>query len=176
MLHGDVRMIVRDAQIVDLHDVLVFQAGDDLIFLQESIEADEALGDIRHLAEHLEDHESPRPLALGKIDLAHAAAADLTNAAVAPDDHRTESIAAPKIGIGAQQGEGLAMLARGDRDQFDEPISVASCGRTPGVCPARRRLRQRRIFEQHQNDRREFGLRRLAIANFTAAALGGTPR
>ena len=88
VLHRDVGMIVRDTQIVDAHDVLVLQAGDDFVFLQESIEADEALGHVRHLAEDLEHHESPGAFALGKIDLAHAAAADLANAAMAADDHR----------------------------------------------------------------------------------------
>src|SRR5271170_2514247 len=93
VLHGDVGVIVSDAQIVDLHDVFMLQARDDFVFLQESIEADEALGNVRHLTEDLEHHQSPGAFALGQIDLAHAAAADLPNAPVPADHHRTEAIA-----------------------------------------------------------------------------------
>src|ERR1700721_874880 len=43
MLHGDISMIVGNAKIIDAHDVLVIQARNDFIFLQESVEADETL-------------------------------------------------------------------------------------------------------------------------------------
>src|SRR5208282_629160 len=91
-LHGDVRVVVRDPQIVDADDVPVFQARDDLVFLQETIEADDALGNVGYLAEYFEHHECAGALALRQVDLAHAAAADLFDASMSADDHGAESI------------------------------------------------------------------------------------
>src|ERR1700733_14545204 len=97
MLHSDVGMIVGDAEIVNAYDVLMLQAGDDFILLQEAVETDVALGDVRHLIEHLEHHERACALALGEIDLAHAAAADLANASMTTDHHGAEAIALLEI-------------------------------------------------------------------------------
>src|ERR1700681_4475681 len=93
MLHGDAGMIVGDAEIVNSDDILMLQSGDDLIFLQESVEADDALRNIRHLIEHLEHHDRAGALAFGEEDRAHAAAAHLPNAAMAADHHESEAIA-----------------------------------------------------------------------------------
>ena len=92
MLHGDIGVIVGDAEIVDAHDVRMIEAGDDLVFLNEAVEAHEPLGDVRHLAEHLEHHHRAGALALGQIDLAHAAGADLADAAVAANGERAELV------------------------------------------------------------------------------------
>ncbi len=92
MLHGDVGMIVGDAEIVDAHDVRMIETGDDLVFLNEAVEAHEPLGDVRHLAEHLEDHHGSRALALRQIDLAHAAGPDLADAAMAANRERAELV------------------------------------------------------------------------------------
>src|ERR1700728_4233894 len=113
MLHRDVVMVVGDAEIVDAYDVLMLQPGDDLILLQETVETDVALGDVRHLTEHFEHHERASALALGEIDPAHAAAADLADASMTTDHHGAEAIALFEIRMRAQQGKHLLVLARG---------------------------------------------------------------
>ena len=59
MLHRDIGVIVRDAEIVNAHDVRVIQARDDFVFLQEAIEADDALRYIGNLAETLSTTRVP---------------------------------------------------------------------------------------------------------------------
>ena len=90
MLHGDIGVIVGDAEIVDAHDVRMIEPCDDLVFLQEAVEADDALRHVGDLAETLSTTSVAGPLALGEIDLAHAAAADQADAAVPADGHRAE--------------------------------------------------------------------------------------
>ncbi len=124
MLHRDISMIVGNAKIINAHDVLVIQARDDFIFLQESIEADETLRHVGNLAEHFQHHQRSRAFALGKIDLAHAAAADLPDASMAADDHGAEAITILVVRIGAQQRESLAVLVRGRDDHLEQPVAI----------------------------------------------------
>src|ERR1700737_3145127 len=113
MFHGDVGMIVGNSEIVNSHDILMLEARDDFIFLQEAVEADDALGDVRYLIEHLEHHDRAGTLALGEIDRTHAAAADLPDAAMTADHHGSEAITLFEIRMRAQHGERLLVLARG---------------------------------------------------------------
>ena len=103
MLHRDVGVIVRDAEIVDAHDVRMIEAGDDLVFLQEAVEPDDALRHVGYLAEHLKHHQRPGALALRQIDLAHPAGADLPDAAVAADGHGAELVELIEIRLRAQR-------------------------------------------------------------------------
>ncbi len=157
MFHGDVGMIVGNAEIVNSHDILVLETRDDFIFLQEAVEADDALGDVRHLIEHLEHHDRARTLALGEIDRAHAAAADLPNAAMAADHHGSEAIALFEIRMRAQHGERLSVLARGGHDRPDEPITIDLAAVEPVQAWDGGGFRAGRVLQHEQHDGRELG-------------------
>ena len=85
----------------------------DFVLLEESIEADDALRDVGHLAEHLEHHEGSGAFALREVYLAHAAAAHLLDAAVPTDDDAAESIALAEVRVVAPCRLDLLVLARG---------------------------------------------------------------
>src|ERR1700691_1505301 len=130
----------------------MLQRGDDFVFLQEAVEADDALGYVWHLAEYLEHDQAAGAFALRQVDRAHAAAADLSDAAMPTDHHRPEPIALLEIRLRAQNGPIIARFARGLRDAGDEPGAV-ELGTVEPVLPARfRRGRRRRRLHQHQHD------------------------
>src|SRR5450755_351355 len=97
MLHGDVRMIIGDTQIVNAHDVAMLQTCDDFIFLKESIEPDDTFGHVGDLAEYLEHHQSARTLAFSEVDLAHTTAANLPDVPMATDHDGAEAVPPPII-------------------------------------------------------------------------------
>ncbi len=159
MFHGDVGMIVGDAEIINAHDILMLQAGDDFILLQETVEADDALGDVRHLIEHLEHHDGAGALAFREIDRAHAAAAYLPNAAMAADHHGSEAIALFEIRLRAQHGKRLFVFARGGDDCLDEPITIDPAAVETVQAGDGGGFRVGRVLQHEQHDRRELRLR-----------------
>src|ERR1035438_2977793 len=104
MLHGDIRMIIGDTQIVNAHDVPMLQTCDDFIFLQESIETDDAFGHVGNLAEYLEHHQRARALAFSEIDLAHPTAANLSDVPMAADADGAEAVPLPILRLTAAIG------------------------------------------------------------------------
>jgi hypothetical protein len=157
MLHGDVGVIVGDAEIVNSHDILVLQAGNDFIFLQEAIEAHDALGNVGHLIEHLEHDQRAGALALGEINGAHAAAADLPDAAMAADHHGPEAVALFEIGVRPLHRERLPVLARSGRDGLDEPLAIDLAAVKPVQPRSGGGLGRRRVLQHEQHDGRELG-------------------
>src|ERR1700676_422643 len=97
MLHRDIGVVIGDPQIVNAHDVLMLETRNDLVFLEEPVEPDESFGHVGDLAENLEDDQRPGAFALREVDLAHAAAAYLLDAAVTSDDDRAEPVALREI-------------------------------------------------------------------------------
>ena len=101
---------------------------------------------------------SPGTFALGKINLAHAAAANLSNATMTANYHRSKSITIFETRTGAQHGERLAVFAGGGLDQFEQPFAIQLAPIQPVQSRSRRGERIGGILEQQQHNRRELTL------------------
>ena len=86
VFHGDVCVIVRHTQVVDLHDVGMIDLGDHLVFLQETIERRDTLViHVRNLAQHLQHHLRACRFTLGEIHAGVRRGAEFLYEAVALD-------------------------------------------------------------------------------------------
>ncbi len=80
---------------------------------------------------------------------------------MAADDHGAETVAILVVRIGAQQRQGLAVLIRSGNDHLQQPRAVDLAAVQPRHTAGLGQRKFRGIFEQHQDDRREFRLGRL---------------
>src|ERR1019366_386020 len=124
MLHGDICMIIGDAQIVNAHDVAMLQACDDFIFLQESIETDDTFGHVGDLTEYLEHDQSARALAFSEVDLAHTTAANLPDVPMATDHDGAEAVPLPVIRLTPPYGLHLFTFAGCSLERSYQRIAV----------------------------------------------------
>ena len=112
ILHGQVVVIVDNAALVDMGEIVVLEAGGDVALLLQGIE--ECARDIVGGGDDLDGDLAFRVLLLGKIDRAHAA----------PAQHRKQpEIAQPdvrKIALGAPVHPAI------------QPLAAVNCQRTSG--------------------------------------------
>ena len=85
-------MIVGDPEVEDPHDVGMGDAGDDLVFLQESLERVGLLGPVGHLTEDFEHHELAGLFALGQIHRRQRRARQLADETLAADHDVAEAV------------------------------------------------------------------------------------
>ncbi len=90
--HGQVDMVVRDADVEDPRDVRVPQMRHEFELAQEAFERRAAFDDVRHLAKDLEHALLARAQVFGEEHARGAADGKASQAAVAADAHRAEAI------------------------------------------------------------------------------------
>ena len=68
IFHRDVRVVIANTEIVNMHNVRMIDLRDQLVLLQESVKRTGAVGNIRNLLQHFEYHFHPGRLSFRKID------------------------------------------------------------------------------------------------------------
>ena len=68
ILHRNMRMIIGNTQVVDLHDIRVIHLGDGLVFLKKAVKSTVTVPVLGCLAQDLQHHLYLRCFSLGKID------------------------------------------------------------------------------------------------------------
>ena len=85
-------MVIGDAVVVDARDVGVPQVRDQLVFAQEAVERRAAFDDVRDLAEDLEHALLAGARVAREVDARGPADGQPTDALIAADVHRAESV------------------------------------------------------------------------------------
>src|SRR6185437_16718501 len=120
VLHGEIRMIVGDAELIETHDVRVAHALRNLVFLDEARQGQVDAGLIATRGGDLQGYEGSDLLALGDVELRDGTARQQPRTPVAGDAGITEAARLLRLGRDAPISQRAPVLTACPLQQLDE--------------------------------------------------------
>jgi len=120
IFHHEIRMLIAHAEVVQAHDARMSDAAHDLILLQEAPERLIKFVFLLLIARHFQHYERACLLALRQIQIRHAAAGKLADAAIAAYECAAEALRILRIGGSAPVGPGDGLFLRGCAEHGDQ--------------------------------------------------------